>query len=675
MKKGLKITLIVVGAIVGILLLISILAGPIVRAYAEKHSVELCHRVATIKHVRINIFTGNVSIIGLVAKEENGKDEFLSFDKLKIQVALPSLLSKTLRINKINLDGLKAQVIQNGIDFNFSDIIDFYTKDKPEKSEKEPSTWVVDIRNIHVQDAAVLYKDLKMGSCFDTKDVDIKVPRLYLKEKATHLDLKTNFAEGGGFDLNGEYNIEKGDFSAAVNMHELPLTLGEPYLKNLANFDQLIGILKGNANIKGCVKHINDMVFFGKMALDKVKITNADKTPLSSFGALSMDIEKGDLGRKDFKINNISLKDWELYVDIYKDGTTIGRLLNKNEKSDTTQTKEISNDTIAAESVKPSSIQYLVKNVAITNGKIIYTDHSVSPKEQVFPISNINLKADVLTNGQQSPVTLTANLGTSGKLTCNAHVDLLNFETADANISIQNLDIRDFNPYSLYYLAYPVEDGLLSFASNIDINHNWLDSQNALDIYKPTFGKKDKNITPAAVKLPMKAAMYIVTDRKGHVNMELPVKGDISSPEFSFRKVIWKTFTNLLVKIAASPIDLIAKAVGDNTFKAMELPTLENMQLSNENCYQLNEIVKTLKEKDQMTLVLNAAANPTPYEGEDANSIQNRSVALTNKSISLITNYIKNQGISSERITIDAENKAKPTIGKVKITFNLKMIE
>lgn len=672
MKKFLKTLLIVLAVVVGLLLLISVFAGPIVKAYAEKHSVELCHRVVTIKHVRINILTGNVAIIGLDAKEENAKDEFMAFDKLKVQISLPKLLAKTVKINKIKLDGLNAKVIQNGIRFNFSDIIDFYTKDKPKKPKKESSPWQVILRNIHVSNAAVLYKDLKMGSCFDTKDVDIKVPRLYLKEKPTHIDMKTNLAQGGGFELNGDYNLEKGDFQANVKMHQLQLALGQPYLKHLANFDQLTGLLNGDASVKACVKHITDMVFAGNLAIQNGKITNADKSLLSSFSALSMDIEKGDLGKKDFRVNDITLKDLVFHYDVYADGSTISRLLNTQMKSDTTQKEVVKEDTTSKENVKSSSIHYLVKNVAITNGEIVYADHSVSPKEQVFPVRNINIKADVLTNGQQSPISLTADLGSSGKLTCNAHMDILNFQTADAKINIENLDIRDFNPYSLYYLAYPVEDGLLSFSSNIDIKDNYLDSQNLLDIYKPTFGKKDKNIKPAAAKIPMKAAMYVITDRKGHVNMELPVKGNITSPEFSFRKIIWKTFTNLLVKIAASPVDLIAKAVGTNTFKAMEFPA-DDVRLSNEQCYQLNEIAKTMKEKDQMTLVLQSGA--TLQKDEDEAARQKRSAELSGKSTSLIINYLGTQGIPSQRISVDKENSVKSAENKVKVTFNLTMDE
>ena len=310
----------------------------------------------------------------------------------------------------------------------------------------------------------------------------------------------------------------------------------------------------------------------------------------------------------------------------------------------------------------PTEIRYNVKKIAITNGSFTYADHAATPEEQVFPVTNFQLTADNLTNGKPSPIKVTANLGSSGKLDCEASLDALNLKNADIIVSISNLDISDFSPYALHYLAYPAEKGILTFTSDVSIKDNWLDSQNALDIYKPTFGDKVKGLKPAAAKIPMKTAMYIITDRKGHVNMELPVKGDISSPEFSFRKIIWKTFTNLLVKIAASPVDMIAKAVGgDKVFKKMTFPAGETPSLSNENTFQLNEIAEVLKEKDQMTLELSAVAGP------DGGSSAARACEL-------IRNYLTGKGIPAKQVEI-LPTKTAEDASNVNVSFELKMNE
>ena len=702
MKKWLKILLIVLGVLVGIILLAGIFAGPIVRAYAEKHSEELCHRKATIKHVRINFLTGKVAVIGLDVKEENGKDRFLYFDKLKVRVSLPRLLGKTVRINKIQLNDLTGRVIQNGNRFNFSDIIDFYTKDRKPKPKKKKEKWSVDIRNIHVKSADVLYQDLRMGSKFDTKDVNIKVPRLKLKHGLTRVNMTTAFRNGGDFALKGGYDIRKGDFEAHVKMQELPLNMAWPYLRKVLNVGSLSGKLRGDANVSGCVKHITDMVFSGTAGLSNFKAVNKDKSPLLSFSSFDMNLEKGDLGKKDFKIDEVTLKDLIVNFDVFEDGTTLSRLRSgkssaKNNDSavelvETAETAGKSskmsgksakssdkknNPTVEpAETVeiakKPNltATKYLVKKLSVSNGKILYADHSVSPQTQHFEVSGVQIQADNLSNNNTSPIQIKAKLGTMGELVCKAKINPFDLKNAAANISIKNLNIKDFNPYSLYYLAYPVEDGLLEFSSDITIQNNWLESQNMLDIYKPAFGKKDKSIKPAAAKIPMKAAMYVITDRKGHAKMELPVTGDVSSPEFSFRKVIWKTFLNLVVKIAASPVDFIAKAVaGDETFKPISIPVDAPKELTIENVHQLNAIAEYLKEKKEMDLEVFL----TPHADSGLNA--KREGELKQQWFDLMKNQLVKQGVPADRVLLMNEKKEHKSKGNMRIDFNLKYEE
>ena len=708
MKKGLKIFLIIIGILIGLIVIVNIVAGPVVKAYAEKHSEELCHRKATIKHVRINLLTGKVAVIGLDVKEENGKDRFLYFDKLKVRVSLPRLLGKTVRINKIQLNNLNAKVIQNGIRFNFSDIIDFYTKDRKPKPKKEKSKWSVDIHHIHVKNAEVLYKDLKMGSCFDTKKVNIKVPHLKLKEGSTRINMTTAFRNGGDFALKGGYDIHKGDFDAKVNMHELPLSMAWPYLRQVLNVGGLSGKLKGDANVKGCVKHITDMVFSGTAGLSNFKAINKDKSPLLTFSSFDMNLEKGDLGKKDFKIKEVALKDLAVNFDVFEDGNTISRLRSgksakSSAKNDDSAVEPAETAETAGKSAKSSSksaksaakkdkqavepaetvetaetaakpnltaTKYLVKKLLVSNGKIVYADHSVSPKVQNFEVSGIEIQADNLSNNNTSPIKLKAKLGTSGELACNARINPFNLKNAAANISIKNLSIKDFTPYSLYYLAYPVEDGLLEFSSDVKIQNNWLDSQNMLDIYKPAFGKKDKSIKPAAAKIPMKAAVYVITDRKGHAKMELPVKGDVSSPEFSFRKIIWKTFLNLVVKIAASPVDFIAKSVaGDETFKPITIAVDAPKELTIEHVHQLNAIADYLKEKKEMNLEV--FITPSVDAGLNAK----RESELKQQWFQLMKNHLVKQGVLADRIELMKEKKEHKSKGNMKVDFNLKYEE
>lgn len=664
MKKGLKIALITIGTIVGLLVLVSLAAGPIVKWYVEKHSVELCHRQATVGRVWINLFSGSVIIKDLQVQEENPKDTFLKFDKLHVRLSLPRMIGKKVQINRVSLDGLCATILQDGIRFNFSDIIDFYV-DRPKKESKKDSTpWDVDIRKISVKNSRVVYADANMGSHFDTRNINIDVPRLFLKGGATDAKLEMDLSDKGKIDLGGFYNIETGDFHGDLQLSDFQIEDIQPYVENFLNIGRMTGLANGELKVTGSVQHISDLVASGTLSVKNAKVSNADNTPLGSFSDFKVDIQKVELGKKLFYVNNVSFKDLVLHFDVYKEGTSLSRLIRKNDS-------EVSaTDSVAKVETATSPISYKVGKILVDCAHLIYKDYSISPNPQQFEVKNLCLNATDLKNGTQSPISLSAGLGRSGKLECQGHCDIMDLSTADLDLSIENLDITEFTPYSLYFLAYPIEDGLLSFGSNLTIQNNKLDSHNTLDIYKPKFGNKVKSITPKAAKLPMKAAMYVLTDRKGHVKIDLPVKGDITSPEFSFRKIIWKTFVNLLVKVAASPIDFLANIGSDNPFKNMQFAA-SPVELSIEESYQLNEIAAVMNEKTETNLSVKISTNPQVSEGTDVSILKQN---IKNQCFNVLSNYLVSKGVAASRISV-IDGDSPVSSGKTKVEFNLVVFE
>lgn len=668
MKKWVYIPLIVIGSVLLLLLLVNILAGPIAKRYVEKHSMQLCHRVATVDRVRVNIFNGTLKIENLNVQEEDGKSSFLSFDKLKVNISLAKLLSKTIRLTEIDLDGLDTKVVQNGKRFNFSDIIDLYTKDKKPKDKDKKSPWSVDLRNIKIANSNIIYEDAVVGSHFGLKNVALEVPRLFFSGGNSDIGLDLHFEEGGQLALKMLYDMSKGDYNMNVKMSKFKISAIEPYLVQSFNIDQLKGLLSGNIKVTGSLEHILNLVATGNLSLNDFSVKNGDKSPLAAFKTLDLKVDKIDLQNNDYRIDHINLKDLVFNYEIFENGNTLSMLKKAKEGAKT----ETEADTSSA---KTEPLKYLVKKIVVSNAKVQYVDHMLRPQQFSYPVSHINLTVGNLENGKPAEVSLAALLGGTGLLKCSGDINPMDMSTASLNVSIDNLTLRDFTPYSLYYLAYPVTDGLLSFKSENAIKDFWLDSKNSLDIYRPEFGKKVKEIKPAAANLPMKAALYLITDRKGHVKMDLPVTGDVSSPEFSFKKIIWKTIANLMVKVAASPVDFIAKLVGENTFKPMEMPAEEQYVLSVENCYQLNDIAKVMAERPNMQLKLQIGANPEMSEGVDSAMVQSRVDVLRQDFASKIKGYLATQQVSQDRVVEEDSNMPKAPAGKVKVVFDLKVEE
>ena len=88
MKKGVKIALIVLGSVVGlvlvVLLLVSLLAGPIAKSNVNKHGEELVGRRVRVDHVGLNLFSGHAAIRGLDIYEDDRQTTFAGFDTLDV---------------------------------------------------------------------------------------------------------------------------------------------------------------------------------------------------------------------------------------------------------------------------------------------------------------------------------------------------------------------------------------------------------------------------------------------------------------------------------------------------------------------------------------------------------------------------------------------------------------
>ena len=117
------------------------------------------------------------------------------------------------------------------------------------------------------------------------------------------------------------------------------------------------------------------------------------------------------------------------------------------------------------------------------------------------------------------------------------------------------------SPYCEYYTAYPIAGGTLSFENDTRIVDNRLNSTNTIDIYNMVVDPKVSGQKPK-VNVPLRTALYILTDRKGNIKFDVPVKGNITDPEFKYGKIIWQTLMNLFVKVSLSPASFIANSLG-----------------------------------------------------------------------------------------------------------------
>ena len=142
--KLIKQILKTVGIVVVVILVILIAAFFLIGDYLIKAGVEKGGSAALgvpvkVSGVHLSVLRGMVTIDGLkVANPPGYKNEYLlELGKGKVAVSLGSLLSDTIHIKEINLNGTKIAIEQKGLASNVKDLLNrMGSKGKPEESKK-----------------------------------------------------------------------------------------------------------------------------------------------------------------------------------------------------------------------------------------------------------------------------------------------------------------------------------------------------------------------------------------------------------------------------------------------------------------------------------------------------------------------------------------------------------
>jgi Domain of Unknown Function (DUF748) len=122
------------------------------------------------------------------------------------------------------------------------------------------------------------------------------------------------------------------------------------------------------------------------------------------------------------------------------------------------------------------------------------------------------------------------------------------------------IELTGLTPYSTRYTGYPIVKGTLTVDVHYLLDKGNLTADNHLFIDQLTFG--DKIVSADATNLPIRLAVSLLKNSRGQIDLQVPVSGSLSDPQFSIGGLIAHAFLNLVMKAITSPFSLIASAFG-----------------------------------------------------------------------------------------------------------------
>lgn len=258
-----------------------------------------------------------------------------------------------------------------------------------------------------------------------------------------------------------------------------------------------------------------------------------------------------------------------------------------------------------------------IGQVLLEQGHVNYTDDFVKPN---YTADLVDIAGTIGTFGTEiakpAPVDISASLADNGPVAIRGTANpLARKPSLDLTASAHDIGLKHLTPYSLKYAGYPIEKGSLNVDLHYKLDNDQLTAENHLFIDQLTFGEHVENDTET--HLPVRLAISLLKNSRGQIDVNIPVSGSLSNPQFSLGSLIWSAVAHLIERAVTAPFSLLANALGGGSHggsaSAEQLQYIAfapgSATLTDTSREKLDTLAKLLSDKPEVKLELSGRAD------------------------------------------------------------------
>ncbi len=437
------------------------------------------------------------------------------------------------------------------------------------KKEQVEKPWQVTFKDFALEGYAVKVEDL-----VPSQPVAMTVGRIRVagtnistaKNNKGKLSASLTLNRKGSLSTSGTVSLNPVALNMRVNAKAIDIVPFQPYFTDKVKIILTGGALSARGNISlGYTRSTGPKVVYTGEAsltnfssLDKAKAEDFLKWNSLHFGGI-----KAGFNPLLVTIREIALTDFYSRLIINPDGSlnVQGIVEEEAPKTESTPRNKSSGRLVASQKTSvPKKIK--IDNVTLQGGTINFSDSHIKPN---YSANLVEMGGRI--SGLSSEENKFADVDLKGKLDNYAPLEITGKINplredlyVDLKVDFRDMDLSPLTPYSARYVGYTIQKGKLALSLKYLIVKKKLDSQNNIFLDQFTLG--DKVESPDATKLPVKLAIALLKNRKGEINLDIPVTGYLDDPKFSVGRIVVKIIVNLLVKAATSPFRLLGAIFG-----------------------------------------------------------------------------------------------------------------
>ena len=592
-SKSVRILMVSVFVVTVLLIVAMIFAPGVAKNYINKHGKELAGRTIHIDKLKYNWVTSTLRINGFKYFEENGKDVFVSADTFMVNLKPLRLLGNELHIQQLRIVNPYGQFIQNDTVFNFDDLLAFFSStDSTETNGKTSEPLKLNLNNLEMKNGSVNYTDQEINHTFKLKEVSFLIPQiLWSRLDSSKADVAFELANGGSFEGSLNYNMEADLFDGFVKIEDMEVSTILPYLQQSFKVSAIEGTISGLISFSGPVDDYNQLKLNGNFDLNNFALFDKQNTKVLGGELSRLSMAESEPLKYRYIIDSVRLQNPYLFLAL--------------EDSLFNFEKMMIEDTIAGTGPvanEETSMEFTINHLIVDNGLMIFSDQTLGEPFN-YELSQIAIDMDTLAL-QDNWVNIRASMKLNKRGNLSAKLGLNPSSPLDKIVldyELTDFQLPDINIYSKYYAGLPILFGDMYYKNKTRIENKQLLSDNKLNIRNVEIGRK----TGGLYDIPIKLALYILKDINGDINLDIPVRGDLSDPKVKIWPIVWDTFKSFSYKIVASPFKALGNMLGVNEKELEEITFIySDSTLTNNQTRSLDHLLKLAEIKPELQIEL-----------------------------------------------------------------------
>lgn len=474
--------------------------------------------------------------------------------------------------------------------------------------------WQVAVNQLEFRDAAIRAEDraVKPAAKFTIAPLGLRIEG-YRSDPATELQLATEarINDSASLKAAGSLRLQPLEAQVGLALDGFGLRALQPYLAQATLATLHGGVLgvKGDLAYLAPAGKAAQLRFLGDVKVDDFRASGSGEASgrRDDFARWKqLAIEGIDFRQSPDRLSiaRVSLRQPFARVVINPDQTlNVAQILKPS--SPTASGTAAGSSSAAASGApekKSAPMPVRVKQVRIEDGSAFFADRSIEPAFATGivklggAIDNLSSdpasRATIKLNGQvdrHSPVEIS---GTSSLLAATQHSDI--------RLVFRNMELTTFNPYSGKFAGYNIVKGKLTTELSYKLDRRQLEAEHRVIIDQLEFGEATQS--KDAVPLPVKLAVALLKDRRGVIDLELPVRGSLDDPEFKYGRLVWKVLGNLMTKVVTAPFAALGSLFGSGADLSYLDFAAGSPALTPEATSKLADLGKALVERPQLRL-------------------------------------------------------------------------